>query len=104
MQDRLTHHDFAPHIAQTFELSLDGQSLPLTLEEVKYLRKGHREDLRDQFSVVFKGPAEPLLPQHTYELRHESMGELPLFLVAVGREEGRNHETDRPVLYEAVFA
>jgi len=40
----------------------------------------------EQYSALFKGPAEPLLPQATYVMKHPAFGELPLFIVPVGRD------------------
>jgi hypothetical protein len=52
---------------------------------------------RLQFSLVFRGPVSPVLPQHTYPVTHPDLGELDLFLVALGPDgEGMR--------YEAAFA
>ncbi len=39
----------------------------------------------EQFSLIFAGPPEPLLPQGTYRFMHDDLGELPLFMVPIGR-------------------
>jgi hypothetical protein len=39
----------------------------------------------EQFSLIFEGPAEPLLAQATYELSHEVAGRLALFIVPIAR-------------------
>ena len=39
----------------------------------------------EQFSVLLVGPASPVMPQGTYRLVHEALGELDLFMVPVGR-------------------
>ena len=52
---------------------------------------------REPFSLLFVGPADPLLPQATYLLTHPALGELPVFLVPVGQDADG-------VRYEAVFA
>lgn len=52
---------------------------------------------RLQFSLIFRGPTTPVLPQHTYQITHAELGELELFLVALGPDaEGMR--------YEAAFA
>jgi hypothetical protein len=51
---------------------------------------------RIPFSIVFRGPAEPVLPQRIYPMSHGDLGEFAIFLVPVGRDE-------RGILYEAVF-
>jgi hypothetical protein len=50
----------------------------------------------EQFSILFQGPREPLLPQHIYQMEHETMGSFDLFLVPIGRDE-------KGTTYEAVF-
>lgn len=47
----------------------------------------------EQFSLMFSGPAAPLLPQGIYCFKHEQLGELPLFMVPVGkRSDGIQYE------------
>ena len=48
------------------------------------------------FSLVFVGPARFVLPQQTYRVEHDSLGELDLFLVPIGPNGGG-------MRYEAVF-
>lgn len=103
MTKNLTHYDFEAYVTQAFDLCLKERTVPIILEQVKYLRKGQREGDRDQFSILFKGPATPLLPQQIYKLKHEVMGDLPLFLVPIGRDKGRDQDPEAAVLYEAVF-
>jgi hypothetical protein len=50
----------------------------------------------ERFSAFFVGPEQPLLPQLTYTVNHEQMGEFELFLVPVARIDGGFR-------YEAVF-
>ena len=52
---------------------------------------------RRQFSVLFRGPADAVLPQGTYTVVHGDLGELALFLVPLGPDgDGMR--------YEAAFA
>jgi hypothetical protein len=51
---------------------------------------------QERFSIVFRGPHERVLPQGTYQMRHERLGAFDLFLVPVSRDQGG-------VYYEAVF-
>ena len=104
MDELLTHEDFKVALDQSFDLSDDDTRLPLTLIEVKRLRGPQREeDKRDQFSLLFKGPHSPLMPQRMYALRNDTMGELTMFLVPVGRADGQHQNAEAEVLYEAVF-
>jgi hypothetical protein len=49
------------------------------------------------FSLVFRGPLEPVLPQRIYRLENESLGAFELFIVPIGPD-------DAGMQYEAVFA
>jgi len=51
---------------------------------------------RENFSLIFSGPADRLLPQQMYRFEHPKLGGLDLFIVPIGREQGRLH-------YQAVF-
>lgn len=97
MLENLTAATFQPLQGSTFRLPLEDRD-PLTLEliEVSCLGVPGSEG-REQFSLLFRGPAEPLLAQHLWRLEHESLGRLELFLVPIGPDaEGRHR-------YEAVF-
>jgi hypothetical protein len=52
---------------------------------------------RQPFSLLFRGPAESVLPQATYPLQHAQLGTLAIFLVPISRGADG-------VRYEAVFA
>lgn len=80
-----------------------GDDLVLPLQLVEATESSEQGGLgpdgqeRLQFSLVFRGPATPVLPQHTYPVTHPEMGELDLFLVALGPDgDGMR--------YEAAFA
>jgi hypothetical protein len=48
----------------------------------------------ERFSIYFHGPAENFLPQDTYRVTHDQMGNLDLFLVPIaGDELGFRYET-----------
>lgn len=49
-----------------------------------------------QFTLAMRGPAQPLLPQGTYRMRHERLGDYAIFITAVGRSADA-------CLYEACF-
>ena len=59
-------------------------------------RLGDGGTARVPFSLVFRGPVDPVLPQRTYPLRHAELGAFELFLVPVGRDATGTS-------YEAVF-
>ena len=96
MLDKLNHAAFAGQLNQVFRLRLESDALALELIEAKELGQGGEDGGRRAFSLLFRGPAEPLLDQGTFSLEHGEMGELELFLVPIGRD-------DAGCLYEAVF-
>lgn len=98
--DTLTSEDFLPLLEATFETSLGDTPLVLTLAKVdvkdaRYSRPGARL----AFSLIFHGPAEPLLPQGTYSLRNATLGELALFTVPLGPVPGEDG-----LRYEVIFS
>ncbi|MDE1462241.1 DUF6916 family protein [Spartinivicinus poritis] len=99
----LTHDDFNKQVNTPFIIKTNTSDLVLELTEVKVLRKAQEESQRDQFSLLFKGNAQMFLSQQIYQLNHETMGELSLFLVPIGREHQSSHLQEGAYLYEAVF-
>lgn len=97
-----TYDDFAGRVGDQFRLALpEGPSLTLVLAEVTAgpAAGGEGPDgaTRQQFSLLFRGPADPQLGQGVWELEHDELDELALFLVPLGPD------ADGP-RYEAVFA
>lgn len=89
---------FSPFEGEIFNLSSErSESLDLTLRDVR--RLGGESDAREPFSLIFLGPAEPILPQGIYTLMHERLGPLDIFLVPVGPDRARSG-----IRYEAVFS
>ena len=92
--DRLTADDFAPLVGERFELLLpEGEPLELRLTSCDELG-GAPEGARRPFSLIFHG--DRLVPQQIWTLRHPQLGELELFIVPLGPEEGG-------MRYEAIF-
>src|SRR5262245_35090252 len=50
----------------------------------------------ERFSTFFRGPSNAFLPQATYEVSHPELGQILIFLVAIGQDENGFQ-------YEAVF-
>lgn len=85
---------FADHLHSDFKVDAGSSGfLTLRLAEVKEPSTPPHIEL---FTLVFKGPATPRLPQRTYALEHEKIGSFSIFLSAVAAEEDGIH-------YEAVF-
>lgn len=85
---------FSPRVGEEFRLHRDeGEAIPTRLVEATAAGPGVH---RDQFSLVFRGPPDMVLPQQIYRIDHDEMGSFELFLVPIGPDsEGMR--------YEAVF-
>ena len=90
--------DFQTCLGQTFTVMLeDTDSLELELIQVKPIGAFDSEaETRQSFSLLFRGPIEPMLPQQLYELKNATLGKQRIFLVPVGPDESG-------MLYDATF-
>jgi hypothetical protein len=99
--DRLTADSFEPAVGQTFVLD-GGEAGALELELLE--SRLHDPDVpaedssgaRAPFSLLFRGPVEPVLPQRIYHVEHVSVGAIDIFIVPVGQDA-------TGTTYEAVF-
>jgi hypothetical protein len=100
--ERLTADSFAPAVGDTFVLDADDAGrLDLELLESRL----HEADApprdpsggRAPFSLLFRGPVEPILPQRIYRLEHHSLGAMEIFIVPIGQDA-------TGTTYEAVFS
>jgi hypothetical protein len=84
---------FSPYVGQRFEIAIDeDQVVSAELVEVEALDTGPGKSgltQREPFSLLFAIEGDANLPQQMYQVHHEALGELPLFLVPVspGRME-----------------
>lgn len=93
-----TEKEFSEQLNTKFRLELEGQE-PLSLEliEVKgYVKKVEEPSGMERFSAIFQGPSQPSLVQKLYTLKHESMGELDIFIVPIANNA-------QGIVYEAVY-
>jgi hypothetical protein len=83
--ERLKKTNFETVAVRAFFLWTEDEpprQLPFTLKEVN----SHSAPQGfEQFSLLFQGPAEPLLAQGTYRFEHAQLGVMPLFMVPVAR-------------------
>ena len=85
---------FAPHLHSVFQVEVEpGKPLPFELTAVE---PGPAHPRVLMFSLMFRGPADPVYPQRVYRLQHPTLGEMDFFLVPVARHE-------KGVDYQAVF-
>ena len=92
--EELTAATFEPHVGTTFTAEVAPAAVPLVLASVTTLAE--RPGGRDPFSLLFRGPAEPLLPQAIQRLEHAELGALEIFIVPLGRDAEQTR-------YEAIF-
>ncbi len=99
MLDKLTVTDFSQYVDQKFSVHAGGNE-PMELVLTEAIEVGAAPEdpqYRQAFSVLFVGPAQPILPQRIYRIEHAEMGTLDLFLVPLGPNR------DGLVRYETVF-
>ncbi len=94
MIERYSREMFADSLNTTFKV-VDEPSDPIDLEltQVSERRATARQEV---FSILFRGPADRMMPQQIHRLKHDRLGELDLFLVPIGKDRAG-------VYYEAVF-
>ena len=91
MLETFTAETFKPLLNERFELVAEDGRVDLELVDVTE-SAGSGAELRAPFSIVFSGPADPILPQAIYRLEHPELGVFDLFLVPIAAGN-----------YEAVF-
>ncbi len=93
----LSAEDFSPHAGSCYRLRPRGGGEPIQLELIE-VTPGARVPGRKRqgFSLVFRGPHRPGVPQAIYQLEHEAMGTFEIFLVPITPDP-------QGALYEAVF-
>jgi hypothetical protein len=94
MAATLEHEVFSRYLNTNFRVLLgDSNSVAAELSEVSELRQS---PTHEGFTIVFRGPREPLLNQAIYQFEHDEMGEFELFIVPIRQNEDST-------FYEAVF-
>jgi hypothetical protein len=92
----LTIETFAKRIGDRFALRVR-RDAALELELIETNPLGSRPGRgRAPFSILFRGPLAPVMPQCIYPLAHETLGSLELFIVPIGPRDGG-------MVYEAIF-
>lgn len=92
----LTLEHFTPHVNETYLARLNDSEVDFVLVEARSLSTRPQSGMRVPFSLLFRNAASVLFPQQTYLMRHDSIGEIGIFLVPVARERDG-------FLYQAVF-
>ena len=93
MED-LTQEGFRENLNSKVQVKLDDtNSVELELFECNDLGSTPQQE---QFSLILRGPQEPLLPQMIYPMEHEKFGSFSLFIVPIRRDKDG-------LYYEAIF-
>jgi hypothetical protein len=85
--------DFEGAEGKAYSVDTEAGQLEFVLEAATELPSSGRTE--GAFSLEFRGPFDPVLPQATYRFRNGNES-ADIFIVAIGRE-------DKGTLYEAVF-
>ena len=87
MSVQLTEQEFSKHLNTKFRIKGE-QPMDLELTEVKsYMTQENEQSGMERFSAFFHGPDNRYLPQGTYAIEHEAMGDFDLFLVPISKDE-----------------
>lgn len=86
--------DFEAFLGKSGVIRAGEESMSLEVAEVSPL--GHSKREGGGFSVLFRGPREPVIDQAIHHLWFSETMKLDVFLVPVGEET-------QAVLYEAIF-
>ena len=91
--EKLNAGAFAEHLHTRFSTQLGNTRVELELSSVVERELSPR---LEAFSLVFRGPVSPYLPQKIHRLEHDKLGAFSIFLTAIeGDGDG--------ISYEAVF-
>ena len=94
MENLPTKLEFSQNLNTTFHLDHGSDTaVPLKLIEFRVVPS---DPGQEQFSLLFHGPQDFVLPREVYQLRHDRIGEFGLSLVAMGSDKNG-------LYYEAVF-
>ncbi len=102
MIDKASTSTFSPYLNQKFRIRLGAaEVIELDLAEIAeappaVARAAAARGQRAPFSLFFRGPMRPIMPQRIYALEHPELGRFDLFLLPIGPD-------GTGMRYEAVF-
>jgi hypothetical protein len=101
MLENLTIQDFLPETGKRFRIDRgDSPALEVELVSTTDLSPGMKTLKRIPFSLLFRGPLQPVLPQRIYAVEPvepSALERVEIFLVPVGPDESG-------MRYEAIFS
>lgn len=98
MLEDLNEEIFSQQLDTAFQVDvLPSQSVELKLVEIRGESNGLPKVAgQESFALYFTGPDSSFLPQRSYPMRHEQLGDLEIFLVPIAKEADGYR-------YEAIF-
>jgi hypothetical protein len=102
MIDKVSTSTFSPYLNERFRMCLgSAQFVELDLAEISeaspaVAKAATAHGRRAPFSLFFRGPMQPIMPQRIYTLEHPELGRFEIFLVPIGPD-------GTGMRYEAVF-
>lgn len=102
MIDKASASTFSPYLNQKFRMHIGpAEVMEIDLAEISdappaVAKAAAAYGRRAPFSLFFRGPLRPLMPQRIYTLEHAELGRFDLFLVPIGPD-------GTGMRYEAVF-
>lgn len=94
--DLLTLEQFSGCLNETFYAALNDGEIEFVLVEARPLPTNAQGMSRAPFSLLFRNTAAFLFPQQMYQMRHQRIGDIGIFIVPVARE-------NEGFLYQAIF-
>jgi hypothetical protein len=94
MLEKLTREIFARHLNTQFQVG--GEATHSAALELVEANATPAPPGYEAFSIVFRGPSDPLLPQGMHCFHHDAIGTFDLFAVPIRRNQ-------HGLYYEAVF-
>ncbi len=92
--DNLNSNLFQQNLHTQFKVILPGNT-PFNFELIQ-VTEGDSYPKIEMFSLYFRGPSAPRLPQQIHRLEHDKLGTFEIFLTAISSDaEG--------IVYESVF-
>lgn len=96
MPDDVTAETYEPCVGSRFLVHAGDEQVAVELTEVDRRREQPGAPREHPFSLWFRGPGD-VLPQATYRVEHETLGDREMFLVP------RQPLADGAARYEAMF-
>ena len=86
MNDKITVDTFRPFVGTAFTTETPHGKLSFTLDETLYNER-YNTGPYHCFTLILSGPGNVFFPQGNYVFRQESLGEVPVFLIPIGKTE-----------------